>query len=783
MSISRLIKILVVVFALLGIATLVSTLFAAQADTRLKYATEQRLSLYLATQDLLAASGDLTGWVRAYAVTGDMRHYQDYRHEISVARRRELAVETFERYNAPQNELNLIQQASDASNALIIIHEEVFAAVTAGNTDLAVDLAFGGAYEAARIPVAQALGQLSLAVTERASLYQEQAMATAALFEWLAVASVVLFVIISISGVLIILRKTSPSSRLAQLANDVANGNFNVNYPAASDDEIGQVFKAFEKITNNFKLLLENFEQGVYAFQHGEMGYKFKESKLQGDFAVILQDVNHITHEFLICFEQLTEPLIMIDSNYKVMYTNNIIKEFTGRTGQNVLGMHVNELVNSDIVNHPSTIKAFKDQTPQLGTGTEVALQLRPDKLFHVEYSCIPFPVDGKVECAMLLMVDITDASESKLLTEKLNKYRGERTEKLTNTIVDAFEKAHLDVSIAKSSFDDDTKHIAKEQDAVEEIVTKATDTIKSYVDEITAVLNEIASNNFDISIKREYTGDFNAIKKSIEMILQSVGKLVVEIQGSTAQVEMASEQIAQSSQQLSVSFEEQTFAMDEMKEAVNHLTEKTNINAGNSKDANQLSKTVNEVANDGVKHMETMHIAMDEIRRSAEEVAKVVSSIESIAFQTNLLALNASVEAARAGEHGKGFGVVAEEVRNLAIRSATAAKDTFSLLAESESRIHTGVQRAIETTAAFRNIAEAVTDINIAVTKISEASNDQASEITKIKENMEAIHRGLLDDASAVQSNAAVSEELSGQAHMLKSLVDMFKTNKTRRY
>jgi len=782
MSISRLVKILVAVFASLATASMIFILLSAHSRTVMGKAADERFQLNMAVHELYSASGDLTRWARAYAVTGNLQEYQNYQNEIHEVRRRESAVEAFYALNVPQSELYFMRQALNLLETLAVLEEEALNAAHRGDMGLAADLMFGAEYQAAHTAFIQALDQLSNSVGRRTTQYKEGSYATASLFGTLAAVSTTLSGLVGIIGVLIILRKILPLQRLVQAANEVANGNFNINHTNVSNDEIGQVFKAFKEVADSINLLLDNFEQGVFAFQHGDMGYQFEKSRLKGDFSKILEDVNQITHEFLVCFEQLTEPLIMIDRNKRVTYANHIIKELTNKEGQPVIGMHIDEFLNGDITNHPSTVKAFTDQTAQLGTGVEIQLQLTPETSFDFEYSCIPFPVKGTVECALILLVDITWSRELQRHTEKLNVYRHERTEKLTNTIVEAFEKARLDVKISESDFDEDTKEIAQEQDAVENIVQKATGIIKSYVLEITAILREIANNNFAHSIKREYIGDFGSIKDSIGMIVDSVGSLVSEIQSATAQVEIGSDLIAQSSQELMASFEEQTAAVTEMREAVNLLTEKTIKNAEHADTANSLSGTVNEVANDGVRQMEAMHAAMDEISRSAEEVAKVVSTIENIAFQTNLLALNASVEAARAGEDGKGFGVVAEEVRSLAIRSAEAAKNTFNMLSESENRIHAGVQRSIETTAAFRNIAEVITDVTQAVARIAESSQEQAGDISKIQNSMEIIHRGISDDATSVQNNATVSQELSSQAHMLTSLVDRMKVDKNRR-
>jgi len=251
-SISHLIKILMVVFVLLAGTSIIFTLLASQANQRLEYSTNQRLKLYNAVHDLQNAAGDLTRWARNYAVTASPREYRDYWNEINTVQRRDRAVVTFNELNAPQNERDLIQQALNLSNTLAELEDEAFRAIAAGNMDLAKDIMFGEAYEAGRLPIMQTLNQLAEMVEERTLNYQNDAHDLANFYEIMAIVSVVLFAIFSIAGVAIILHKIHPIKRLIQQANDVAEGRFNTNanMDKFSKDEIGQLFVTFQRLEN-----------------------------------------------------------------------------------------------------------------------------------------------------------------------------------------------------------------------------------------------------------------------------------------------------------------------------------------------------------------------------------------------------------------------------------------------------------------------------------------------------------------------------------------------------
>lgn len=582
-------------------------------------------------------------------------------------------------------------------------------------------------------------------------------------------------VIAVIVVLLLIVKLLKPLGDLTVGANEIAKGNMAVNFRADRRDEIGKVSRAFAEIVKSLNILDENFVEAQSAVNRGNMLHKLEDTRLEGAFADIFTRTNAITREFHDCLEQFTEPFIVMSRDHKVLYANKVIRDVVGIANtEDVVGMHINEFIKADMAGHSSLIAALSESTQQLGA----TIQLEPDsgQILDLEFSCVPFFVDGAVGGMLITMTNLTRIMDLQRQTDKLNGYRNQRTEKLTETIITAFEKGNLDVSIPKSEYDQETKDIALEQDAVEAIVQKATGTIKGYVDEITQTLQEIANNNFDVRIDREYIGDFGSIRDSIAMITESVSSLVNEIQNASMGVEFGAGQISESTMALMQSFQDQAGAMNEVREAVSTLTYKTRKNAEDASSANMYSDQVQQAAAEGVQHMEDMSAAIEEIKQSSAEIAKIVSIIDSIAFQTNLLALNASVEAARAGEHGKGFAVVAEEVRSLAGRSAEAVKDTSDMIAKSISRVDVGVAKSAQTAEALRNIATTTASVSSVVANIATVSNEQADEITRIQNSMEAIYRGSSENSSSVQNNASVSQELSSQASTLRSLIGRFK-------
>jgi methyl-accepting chemotaxis protein len=201
-----------------------------------------------------------------------------------------------------------------------------------------------------------------------------------------------------------------------------------------------------------------------------------------------------------------------------------------------------------------------------------------------------------------------------------------------------------------------------------------------------------------------------------------------------------------------------------------------TQQNSGNAKEARRLSKVAETSVEAGVESMLRLSDAINKIKASSDSTAKIIKTIDEIAFQTNLLALNAAVEAARAGDAGKGFAVVAEEVRNLAMRSAEAAKNTANLIEESVKNSESGVALNQEVLKNLNDINNQVKEVGAVMAEIAEASEQQTHGVEQVNSVINQMNVVTQEVAANAEESAAGAEELSGQAEELKGMVRAFR-------
>jgi methyl-accepting chemotaxis protein len=292
---------------------------------------------------------------------------------------------------------------------------------------------------------------------------------------------------------------------------------------------------------------------------------------------------------------------------------------------------------------------------------------------------------------------------------------------------------------------------------------------------ETAGALEKLAAHDLTARVSGSYNGDFERIKQAMNTAGTNLAQALSQVASASQQITAVSGQISGSSQALSSSATAQASSLEEVSSSLQEMSSMTKQNASNAKEARSLSEGARSTAAKGVDSMKRLSEAINRIKASSDSTAKIVKTIDEIAFQTNLLALNAAVEAARAGDAGKGFAVVAEEVRNLAMRSAEAAKNTSNLIEESVKNAEGGVSINQEVLTNLREINEQVNKVSEVMAEIASASDQQSQGIDQITTAVQQMSDMTQQNAANSEESAASALELDNLAHKMQKMVDAF--------
>lgn len=547
----------------------------------------------------------------------------------------------------------------------------------------------------------------------------------------------------------------------------IADGNLSNEIKIGSDKDV--LSNAVNLLKNNILKLDSEMKLLYEAALEGTLSRRADHKGLNGSYREIVTNINEAMGCLVGILDTLPSYLMILDKDFKLKFANERNMNLIEKTSEEVFDGECYKTFGCD-----KDTCILKDCV-KTNTRQEFIECNEHTKIWY-QTQFIPIQdKQGKTRSYLEIANEITDLKNAEKTAVKQLDYQKNEIQKLINNLQDLAD-GDLNISSEVSEPDADTKEIAELFLSLNNSLMESTGFIKSVIDELTGILSKMAEKDISVGINRDYAGDFKALKDSINYIIEQFNRVFMEINSAADQVGMGADQVSASSMMLSQGASEQASSVEEISATVSTVAEQTKQNAENAKQANELSIKAKEFAQKGNDQMLGMLSAMSDIKESSKNIGGVIKAIDDIAFQTNILALNAAVEAARAGIHGKGFAVVAEEVRNLAARSANAAKETTEMIDNSIKKIEEGYKIANDTADALKKIVTGVSDTEAKVGLIAEASVRQEIAIGQINMGIHEISKVTQANTATAEESASVSEEMAGQAQMLKGMIHEFK-------
>ncbi len=313
----------------------------------------------------------------------------------------------------------------------------------------------------------------------------------------------------------------------------------------------------------------------------------------------------------------------------------------------------------------------------------------------------------------------------------------------------------------------------------IAETIHHVCDILRKTIEDIGRILGEMANGNIAVDVVKNedyYIGDFKVLAQSLKSIRTHLTNVMSDIIEIANQVDSGANQVSAGAQALSQGTVQQKDSIDKLAANMTDITAQIQTSTVRCGNASDLVDRATGYASEADTKMEQLMAATTNIDKSSAQIGSIIKTIEDIAFQTNILALNAAVEAARAGSAGKGFSVVADEVRNLAAKSAEAANSTSTLIGRSIEDVKTGTESTSLAISAMQVINECIQSIKTLMDEISLASIQQSEMIVSVESRIKEVSRVTQANSTAAETSAAISNELSNQARTLNQLIGQFR-------
>ncbi|WP_127469907.1 methyl-accepting chemotaxis protein [Thiomicrorhabdus aquaedulcis] len=459
-----------------------------------------------------------------------------------------------------------------------------------------------------------------------------------------------------------------------------------------------------------------------------------------------------------VAIDQVSSNIMIADANLTIVYMNDNMKVFMADaqpTLQHYLpNFNANELLGANIdIFH-------KDPSHQRGLLNKItAPHLASINLgnTHLEVNAIPIYNRAGVRTATL--AEWRDKTQEVQLVRDVNGAVQAAKHGLLNKRIDLSQVTGLAKELAAAMND-------------------MLETIEKPINAAVAVGVSLAEGDLTNHIDGTYLGRFAVLQDSLNVAVDNLASMMAQTKVATQSVADGANEIKNASTDLNDRTQNQAAALEQTAASMEQMTAAVRQNADNAHQAETSTATAKKEAENGVLVMNNAIASMEQIHASSQKINDIIGLIDSIAFQTNLLALNAAVEAARAGDHGRGFAVVASEVRNLAGKSASAAKEIRILIEDTVKKVSEGTQHVKGSGNALNEIASSIQTVNKVIEEIARSSHEQAEGVSQVNQAITAIDSAVQQNAALVEESAATSDELGEMALLMNANVSQFKVN-----
>ena len=521
---------------------------------------------------------------------------------------------------------------------------------------------------------------------------------------------------------------TRPLGRAVTIAGAVAEGKLDNVIDAGSKDETGQLLATLHTMQANLR------ERDV------------RDADFRGQMAAISK----------------VQAVIEFTLDGKILSANDNFLRTLGYSLAEIKGQHHSMFVEPSYRSSPD-------------------YRLFWEKLARGEYDAGQYKRIGKGGTEVWIQASYNPIIDVNGKPFKVVKYATDVSEQVraAQALTQAVEQTQQVIAAAKEG--DLTRRIPMEgkKGTVEALcggINALTETISAALTDVSRMLSALAKGDLTERIDAAYQGTFGELKDHANSTAEQLRETLTQVRESTEAINTASKEIAQGNQDLSARTEQQASSLEETASSMEELTSTVKQNAENAKQANQLAMSASQIAVQGGHTVGTVVSTMGDIAASSKKINDIIGVIDGIAFQTNILALNAAVEAARAGEQGRGFAVVAAEVRNLAQRSAAAAKEIKQLITESVVKVDAGSQQVKQAGQQMQEIVTSVKRVTDIISEIAAASQEQSSGIEQVNQAVTSMDQTTQQNAALVEEAAAAAESLQEQAASLGEAVAVFK-------